>query len=347
MVDAVSADPLTVLPGQDFTLAVAVSNRGEDSADPSLGYFQSQDQIIDIFDEVLGSEILEGFGPGQSLNRSTKLTAPGQPGTYFYGACIEELSGEVNVDNNCSDAIAITVVDPLPDLLATDAKSDVATITSGQSLSLTGTIANAGFVSAGPVVVRFVQSEDAFIDLDDQVLVRDQLEVLEAAQSTTLEATVTLSGQAGDVFLGVCADPDTEESNVDNNCSGPVTVTLADPVPELAVDTVSVDQTSVLPGGDLTLSVAISNAGTAPANTTLRYKLSADPTIDPNDPDVGSEDVVISFLASRSTAASSLPHPTTRQLLLWGLLGRCCRRGKPRQQLLDRSSGRGDWDGCR
>ncbi len=291
VVDAVSADPLTVLPGQSFTLAVAVSNRGDVSADPSLGYFQSQDPTIDIFDEVLGSEILEGFDPGQSLNRSAKFTAPEQPGTYFYGACIEELSGEVNVGNNCSAAVTITVLDPLPDLLAMDAKSDIATITSGQSLSLSGTVANAGAVSAGPVVVRFVQSDDTTIDLGDQVLVRDQLEVLDAGQSTELAATITLSGQAGQTFLGICVDPDVNESVTDNNCSGPVTITLADPAPELAVDAVSADPTSVPSGGDFTLAVAISNNGTAPANTTLRYKLSADATIDPNDPDVGSEDV--------------------------------------------------------
>ena len=37
------------------------------------------------------------------------LTAPSNTGTYYYGACVESVSGESNTDNNCSDGVLVTV----------------------------------------------------------------------------------------------------------------------------------------------------------------------------------------------------------------------------------------------
>ena len=44
------------------------------------------------------------------------LTAPSTVGTYYYGACVEQVSGESNTGNNCSDAETVTVVES-PDLV--------------------------------------------------------------------------------------------------------------------------------------------------------------------------------------------------------------------------------------
>ena len=41
---------------------------------------------------------------------------PTAPGTYYYGACVNAVSGESNTRNNCSTGAAITVVEP-PDLV--------------------------------------------------------------------------------------------------------------------------------------------------------------------------------------------------------------------------------------
>ena len=37
------------------------------------------------------------------------MTAPEEGGTYYYGACVQSVSGEHNTDNNCSDAVRVTV----------------------------------------------------------------------------------------------------------------------------------------------------------------------------------------------------------------------------------------------
>ena len=42
---------------------------------------------------------------------SIDLTAPASTGTYYYGACVESVSGESRTDNNCSSAVTVTVGD--------------------------------------------------------------------------------------------------------------------------------------------------------------------------------------------------------------------------------------------
>ena len=40
---------------------------------------------------------------------SITLIAPENAGTYYYGACVQSVVGESNTDNNCSDAVRVTV----------------------------------------------------------------------------------------------------------------------------------------------------------------------------------------------------------------------------------------------
>ena len=40
---------------------------------------------------------------------SVRLTAPSSAGTYYYGACVDTVSGETATANNCSSAVRVTV----------------------------------------------------------------------------------------------------------------------------------------------------------------------------------------------------------------------------------------------
>ena len=40
---------------------------------------------------------------------SINLTAPSNAGTYYYGACVGTVSGEINTNNNCSTGAQVTV----------------------------------------------------------------------------------------------------------------------------------------------------------------------------------------------------------------------------------------------
>ena len=54
----------------------------------------------------------------QSGDESISLTAPSTPGTYYYGACVDSVSGESDTTNNCSGSVTVNVgAAPAPDLV--------------------------------------------------------------------------------------------------------------------------------------------------------------------------------------------------------------------------------------
>ena len=108
--------PSTVLnPGVTFTLSARVTNRGNGSS-PSrdLRFVRSTDDAIGFRDSGVDTILIPSLGPGESRSKSTMLTAPSEDGTYYYGACVAVAPGETNTDNNCSDAVPITVIEPSP-----------------------------------------------------------------------------------------------------------------------------------------------------------------------------------------------------------------------------------------
>ena len=49
-------------------------------------------------------------GPDSS-DESISLNAPSSAGTYYYGSCVDRVSGESDTDINCSTAVRVTVSD--------------------------------------------------------------------------------------------------------------------------------------------------------------------------------------------------------------------------------------------
>ncbi len=104
----VSDNALT--PGQSFTLSVTVRNRGAgQAASTTLRYYRSTDAAISTSDAPVGADVLGGLMASGAVDRSIGLTSPSSAGTYYYGACVEPVSGESDTGNNCSSAVAVTV----------------------------------------------------------------------------------------------------------------------------------------------------------------------------------------------------------------------------------------------
>ncbi len=60
-------------------------------------------------------EQLLGISAGRCVGASGEdiaLTLPSSVGTYYYGACVEVVAGELDTTNNCSGSVAITVQQP-------------------------------------------------------------------------------------------------------------------------------------------------------------------------------------------------------------------------------------------
>ena len=95
---------------QSFTLSVTVRNRGTDqAAGTMLRYYRSDDETIDNTDTQVGTAAVNSLASLATTSHSIDLTAPANTGTYYYGACVDPVSGESNIGNNCSSGVNVAV----------------------------------------------------------------------------------------------------------------------------------------------------------------------------------------------------------------------------------------------
>ena len=96
--------------GARFTLNATVRNQGNgSSAFATLRYYRSNDSTITTGDTEVGTDSVSSLDAAESGDESISLTAPSTSGTYYYGACVESVSGESDTTNNCSTGVTVTV----------------------------------------------------------------------------------------------------------------------------------------------------------------------------------------------------------------------------------------------
>ena len=113
VVDALRASDSRPTAGASFTLSATVNNQGNGTADSTtLRYYRSTDSTITTGDTEVGTDSVSGLNPSGSSDESISLTAPSTPETYYYGACVDSVTGESDTANNCSAGVAVTVPTP-------------------------------------------------------------------------------------------------------------------------------------------------------------------------------------------------------------------------------------------
>ena len=91
-------------------MSATVRNQGNGlSASTTLRYYRSSDAAISTGDTQVGTDAVGALAASDTSNESISLTAPSSAGTYYYGACIDPVSGESDTRNNCSSAVRVTV----------------------------------------------------------------------------------------------------------------------------------------------------------------------------------------------------------------------------------------------
>ena len=115
VVQSPSVSDNNVASGADFTLGATVRNQGSgSSAATTLRYYRSDDATIDATDTEVGTDAVRGLAAGRASAESISLNAPSDAGTYYYGACVDPVTGESDTGNNCSAAVSITVAAVIP-----------------------------------------------------------------------------------------------------------------------------------------------------------------------------------------------------------------------------------------
>ncbi len=110
VVSSVTASDDTPGPGQSFDLTAATSNSGTAaSAATTVRFYRSTNTTISSSDTEVGTAAVGALAAGGTGSSALTLTAPSTAGTYYYGACVDRVSGESNSQNNCSSAVTVTV----------------------------------------------------------------------------------------------------------------------------------------------------------------------------------------------------------------------------------------------
>ena len=321
VVDAPTVDTSAPAAGASFTLSATVRNQGKgSSAFTTLRYFQSTDPTITTGDTDVGTDSVSGLDASMSGDESISLTAPSTPGIYYYGACVDELSGESDTNNNCSPAVAVTVGPaPAPDLVVDTPTVDTSAPAAGASFTLSATVRNQGKGSSAFTTLRYFQSTDPTITTGDTDVGTDSVSGLDASMSGDESISLTAPSTSGTYYYGACVDAVADESDTTNNCSPAITVT-AGPAPDLVVDAPTVDTSALAAGASFTLSATVRNQGSGRSgfSNQLSYYQSADSTITTGDTELGT-DVVSRLDPSESEDESiSLTAPASPGTYYYG-----------------------------
>ena len=303
--------------GASFTLSATVHNQGGDrSAATTLRYYRSSDATITTSDTQVDTDFVSGLAAGATSDESIRLTAPATAGTYYYGACVDTVTGEADTTNNCSTGVAVAVPVPTPDLVVAPPTVSNGTPPTGGSFTLSATVRNQGTALAAATTLRYYRSTDTTISTADTEVGTDAVSGLTEARpgpSDVSYESISLTAPAtvGTYYYGACVDSVTGESDTGNNCSTGVTVAVAARAPDLVVDA-SASDTSLDLGGSFTLRARVRNQGTgATPATTLRYYRSTDTTISTADTEVGTDAVHGLAASATSNESITLTAPAT------------------------------------
>ena len=141
-----------------------------------------------------------------------------------------------NVDN------AATGAAPAPDLVVDTPTVDGSAPAAGARFTLSATVRNQGNGSSAATTLRYYQSTDSTITTGDTEVGTDSVSGLDASESGDESVSLTAPDAPGAYYYGACADSVSNESDMTNNCSPAVTVTVgAALAPDLVVDTPTVD----------------------------------------------------------------------------------------------------------
>ena len=273
----------------------------------TLFYYRSTDSTISTNDQQVASVQVSGVSAYGDSVLSASLTAPADPGTYYYGACVGLLEGESSATNNCSTAVTVTVVPaPGPDLVVDTPTTHDIPPALGTFFSLYATVRNQGADASGPATLLFYRSTDSTITTsDERIGGGSSIRGLSPTETNFLSDQSRAPSTPGTYYYGACVVSSRDESNTANNCSPALTIVLGQP--DLVVDTpYIVSHFSVDAGSDFHLHPVVRNQGTGSSRSIiLRYYLSTDSTITSEDTSV------------RRSSVSSLS--SSDSVLLWAI----------------------------
>ena len=120
-----------------------------------------------------------------------------------------------------SQQARVTVTRPGPDLAFAGVSPATATATPGDSVTFEFRIRNQGTVASNETTIRAMRSPNPIVSILDTELRSYPLSSVAAAEDRAFQLTIVVDASTapGTVYIGMCIDAVTGESNTRNNCS--------------------------------------------------------------------------------------------------------------------------------
>ena len=311
-----------VVPGGNITLNATVTNNGDGVSSAgarleifyrSFFTFQGFSNDIPVTSAIISPRTVPSLSArgtsGSTRVHTVSLSVPPTPGDYYYYVRVIPVSGEGSPVVSRSP---VRITTSSADLVVDTLTVDKSTVAPGESFTLTATVRNQGVGNSTAATLEYYSSTDTTITTADTLIsgTADPIEILSGynavnqAYSNTSTQTVELTAPAtpGTYYYGACVSGSLYESNIQNNCSAAVTITVSAP-PDLVAEIFGFRPNTVAPGTRLTLDATVTNDGVGQSpRTTLRFYESTDRRF--RDVDEIDRVTVAELTSTRSTSES-------------------------------------------
>jgi len=111
IISAINVTPTSVYLGGTLSMSATVQNQGSiGSPATTLRYYRSTNSTISTGDTELCSDPVAALSPGATSAESCPIPAS-PPGSYYFGVCVDTVTGESSSLNNCSAGTLVQISD--------------------------------------------------------------------------------------------------------------------------------------------------------------------------------------------------------------------------------------------
>ncbi|MDE0427264.1 MAG: T9SS type A sorting domain-containing protein [Candidatus Poribacteria bacterium] len=254
VVQSISVSKLILTPGEGFTLSTTIRNAGTGrSAATKVRCYQSADANISTDDTQIEIADMGAISSGGTRNKNFRIIAPDVPGTYYYGVCVDGVQNESETANNCSQAIAITVQAPaLPDLVVESILASSNVVGPGENFTLFVTVRNQGTATSLPTALNYHDPNGGKIGTD-------RIGRLSPSEVSEQSISLRAPDRVGTYYYDACVESPlrSDESNLDNNCSVELAITVGTPTNRVPVAVGRIPTQSLVAGASRQVDVSI------------------------------------------------------------------------------------------
>lgn len=234
-VTVTARDPDGLEAAQSFRVTVETPNRAPEAAGtiPDRTVVAGRTATLDVASYFRDpDEDALTYTPSSSNADVATATASGSAVTVRGVA-----AGEATITLTASDpdgltaaqSFTVSVTPPGPDLAFAGVAPASATLRPGDAATFTFQVRNQGTVASGATVIRAIRSTNPTISPRDTELQSYSLSPLAPSEGHAFPLTISVdaSSAPGTIYIGMCIDPVTDESNTRNNCSEGARLTIA------------------------------------------------------------------------------------------------------------------------